>query len=252
VLILPLVVLTLFLLAPGTLDEKLHQAVRGLGAQRPAHSLIFDGRQLALETRMLGIYVGFAVAISVAWVGGASHRTGLPGGWVGALLTAGIVCMVLDGLNAWVFGLGGPAVYAPQSGLRLATGLLCGIGVAAYITPVVSAALWRERERRPLTATGREYVRTLAAVLVAGLVFWSGLGGATVLSALIVLSVVAGFWLVNTYIVVGAWVGLANADRWAELVPLATVGFLLAVLELVALAALRAWWEQVYGVSLPI
>jgi hypothetical protein len=245
-------VLVLFLLGPGTLDEKLHQAMRGLGAQRPAHSLIFDGRQLVLETRMLGIYVGFAVATVAAWTGGAVHRSGLPRGWIGALLTGGVLWMVLDGLNAWIFDLGGPAIYAPESSLRLATGLLCGLGVAAYIVPIVSSALWREHERLPLIATGPEYARALAAITLVGLAFRMGLGGATVLSALIVLSVVAGFWLVNTYIVVGAWVGVALADRWADLTPLATVGFVLVVLELAGLAVLRSWWEQAYGVALPI
>jgi uncharacterized membrane protein len=251
-LLLPLAVLLLFLLGPGTIDEKLKLAVRGLGAQRPAHSLIFDGHQLALETRMLGIYVGFALAITVAWVGGGRHRTGLPRGWIGALLTGGIIWMALDGLNAWVFGLGGPAAYPPDHRLRLATGLLCGLGLAAYLGPIVSSALWRELDPRPLVATAAEYARALTATAVVGLALWSGVGGATVLSALIVLCVVAGFWLVNTYVVVGAWVGVALADNWADLGPLATVGFVLVLLELAGLAALRSWWEQAYGVAWPV
>lgn len=250
--LLPLCTTVAFLIAPGALDDKLHAAMRGICAQRPAHSLIVDGRPLALEARMLGIYGGFALAVATAWAGGASRRCELPRGRIGVLLAGGILAMVADGLNAWTFDLGGPALYTPETVLRLTTGLLAGVGAASYVAPVLAYAFWRERDPRPLFATWAEYGRVLLVVATAGLAAWLGIGGATLWSVLAALSVVATYWLVNTYLAVGAWVGVARADRWTELGTLATVGFALTVVELAALAVLRSWLEGVYGVSWPV
>ncbi len=250
-LAVPAAALLALLLAPGSLDEKLRYALSGLGAQRPAHSLVVAGRPLPMEARMLGIYAGFTVAVAVAWIGGGSRRVRLPQGWIAALLALGIGLMIADGFNAWIYGRGGPALYPPQTGLRLATGLLCGLAVAGAIAPVINFALWRDRDPRPLFATGAELARAAIALGVTGVLFWAGLGGATFLSVLTLLCVVAGFWLVNTYIAVGAWVGLARAAGWSDLSGLAIAGFALTVLELAGLAALRAWLERSVGVIFP-
>jgi hypothetical protein len=243
-LLLPIVALSLFLLAPGTLDEKLSVALSGLSGQRLDHTIVIDGQPLAIEARMLGIYTGFAVATATAWLGGASRRGLLPRGPVGAVVTGGIVWMALDGLNAWIFGLGGPALYPPENDLRLWTGLLAGMGVAAYAYPAIGVALWKERDPRPLFATGPELLRAVIALSVAGLVIRSGVGGATVLSAFAALCVVAGGTLVNAYIATTAWLGTARAERWQDLRGLAAVGFVMAAMELAGLAALRAWGGQ--------
>jgi hypothetical protein len=101
-------------------------------------------------------------------------------------------------------------------------------------------------------ATGVELGRALLALALVGLVFWAGLGGPTILGVLALGGVFGGFWLVNTYFAVGAWVGLARAERWSDLAGLATAGFVLAALELTGLAALRAWLEQSAGLRFPM
>jgi hypothetical protein len=200
---------------------------------------------------MLGIYVGFAVAVAVAWLTGGARRSELPRGWILAALVGCIALMAADGLNAWFYDTGrGPAQYLPQSSLRLATGLLCGLGLAGFIAPGISLAFWREHDRRPVFANATELARAVLALAAVGLVIWSGAGGATLLSAAIVLAIVAAFWLVNTYIAIGAWVGLARAERWSDLGGYATVGFLLAVGELAGLALARSWLEG-YDIILP-
>jgi len=248
----PLVGIAMLILAPGTLDDKLRFVLSGLGAQRIGHSLVVEGRPLPIETRMLGIYVGFTVTVAAAWLGGGARRVRLPSGGIGALLMLGVGLMVADGLNAWMYGRGESALYEPQAGLRLATGLLCGLGVASAIAPVVSSSFWQHRELRPLFASGLELFRTLLVLAVVGLVFWAGVGGPTVLGMLALIGVFAGFWLVSTCLVVGAWVGLARAEHWTDLAGLATVGFVLATVELLGLAALRAWLEQSVGVVFPV
>ena len=248
----PLVGIAVLLLAPGSLDDKLRYTLSGLGAQRVGHSLIVDGKALPIEARMLGIYVGFSVAVAVAWLGGGSRRVRPPHGWVGVALALGVGLMAADGSNAWIYGKGGPALYEPQTGLRLATGLLCGLGVASAVAPVISVSFWQEREPRPLFASGREFGRALLVMGVVGLIFWSGVGGPTGLGLLTLIGVFTGFWLVSTYLAVGAWVGLARAEHWSDLAGFATVGFGLATIELLGLAALRVWLEQSVGVVFPV
>src|SRR5438045_288312 len=125
-LVVPLVAVVIFLIAPGATDAKLMAALRGVCAQRPDHAIGFGGGPVVLEARMLGIFLGFAVAVAGAWARGHWRRTELPSGLIGLVLLLGIGLMAVDGVNAALYDLRQPYLYVPRNELRLATGLWCG------------------------------------------------------------------------------------------------------------------------------
>lgn len=246
---LPLVAGVAFLALPAALDDKLMLAVRGVCAQRPNHGFLVDGAPLALEARMYGIFAGFGVAVAVPWLQGRWRRAELPRGATAAVLTLFVLGLLADGLNAVLFGVGGPHLYVPRNDLRLATGLLGGIGLAGYAAPVVSFVWWRQREPVPLYSSAADILWPLgAAALLAALVL-AGLPGRTALSAVAALAVIGSFWLVNTYVAVLLWRGNGAADTWGDLAGPSLFGFALVLGELAALGSLRSWMEVSFGIS---
>jgi uncharacterized membrane protein len=249
VVLLPVVAAALFLAAPGELEAKLALALRGVCAQRPEHALGFDGGPVVLEARMLGIFIGFAVAVAIGWLRGGVRRSELPRGWIGLILLLGIAAMAVDGVNAALYDLGLAHLYVPQNGLRLATGLLCGLGMAGFIAPVVSFVWWRRRVPVPLFASWTDLAWAASAVTVAGVVVGLSTLPAQLLGALALLAVFGSFWLVSTYVAVLAWEGPGRAESWPDLGAMAVVGFGLTIAELLAMSMLRTWMEGTLGVS---
>jgi uncharacterized membrane protein len=238
-----------FAALPGDLDHKLMLVLRGVCAQRPDHSFIVEGQPLALEARMYGIFVGFALSVATAWIGGRWRRSELTRGWLAAVLVLFIAVMGVDGVNAVLADLRAPHLYPPRNELRLATGLLCGVGLAGFIAPVVSFVFWREREPTPFFAGWTELAASVGVSGLAGVVVLSGMPGSVLLSAMAVAAVFASFWLINSYVAVLAWSGIGAAAHWLDLAPELIVGFVLTVGELAALAALRAWLETLLGIT---
>src|SRR5207253_7874363 len=105
-LALPVIVVAMFLLAPGYEDGRLIAVLRGICAQRPAHSIGGQAAPMALEARMYGIFAGFALTVAFVWLRGGWHRTRLPRGLQLAVVLAFVTAMTLDGLNALFFDLG--------------------------------------------------------------------------------------------------------------------------------------------------
>lgn len=238
-----------FFAAPGDLHERLMLALRGVCAQRPDHSFLFDGRPVALEARMFGIFVGFAMAVAVPWVAGRWRRSELPRGGIAAVLLLFVGALAVDGANAVAAGWFGAGLYAPRNDLRLATGLLGGIGVAAYVAPVVSFVFWRRRDPQPLVATWMDLAALLAAAGLAGVMLATGAPGALLLSIPAAAAVVSSLWLVSAYTWVVLWEGPGRAETWSDLAWPIGIGFILAMAELVGLALLRGWMENTIGVT---
>lgn len=246
---LPLVAGVAFLALPGALDDKLMLALRGVCAQRPDHGFLVEGAPLALEARMYGIFAGFGVGVGIPWLRGLWRRAELPRGAIAGVLSLFVLCLLADGVNALLFAAGGPHLYVPRNDLRLATGLLGGMGLAGYAAPVVSFVWWAERDPVPLYASWADIVWPLGvATLLAALVL-AGLPGRTALSAVAALAAIGSFWLVNTYVAVLLWRGSGAARTWGDLAGPSVFGFALALGELAALGVLRTWMEVSFGLS---
>jgi len=246
-LLIPLAIALVFVVAPWDLDAKLALALSGVCAQRPGHSFFVQGAPMALEARMLGIFAGFALTVAAAWLAGGWRRAELPRGLPAIAFALMIVALGVDGLNALLFDSGMPHLYSPSNELRLATGLLGGLALAALIAPVVSWAFWRQRQSVPLLASWPDVIRALVCLGAFGLVVISGAPGRPVLSLLALASAVGSFWFVNTYLSVILWQGAGDADDWGDLAWSGAVGFLLTAGELAGLAALRSWAETSFG-----
>jgi hypothetical protein len=242
-LVLPLAVVALFALSPGTLDEKLSQPLQGVSAQRPGHVIDVGGAPLPLEARMYGIFVGFAVAVASVWLRGGARRASLPHGLLAGLMLSFIVVMAVDGANALAFDVQAGALYEPRLDLRLGTGLLAGIATAAFVAPVVSLGLWRKTEPRPLFASWIDLVLALAIAGIVALGVLSDVGGHSVLSAIGGLAVLAGAWLVGAHVWVLLWHGVGQAERWSDLLDVEVAGLVIGVGLLALLAVLRTWTE---------
>jgi uncharacterized membrane protein len=238
-----------FLLAPLSLAEKLAALAAGVCAQRPDHSYFMGGVQLPLEARMGGIFAGFLVGVLFLFWAGREQAGLLPPPATQGLLLGFVALMGIDGLNALVYDLGGPALYRPQNALRLATGLLCGLAMALLAVPVLAAALWHDWDPEPSLASPVELAGPFCLLALVQVATMSGIPVLLFPVALLtLLGLLAAFAVGNSY----AWVLLSRregrASTWREALPPLLGGVLVAFYELLALGALRAWAEATLGV----
>jgi hypothetical protein len=97
---------------------------------------------------------------------GRWRAASFPPGRILAVLAGFIAAMGLDGLNALFFDLGWPHLYAPDLRLRLATGLLVGVAMAAILLPAFNGALWRDVSDQRSLANERELLAILVPQIV--------------------------------------------------------------------------------------
>ncbi len=235
-LALLLALLLVFTAAPWPPLLKMRAVGFGLDPQRPAHSFFLDGEMMPIEARKVGIYGGFALAVLwLAWRAPRAAALARVDGYVAALL--GITVMGLDGTNALLYDLGAPHLYAPRLDLRLGTGLLCGLGMAALLWPIWAQTVWRIPQG---VVNGGHFVvpLLLSALLLVGLTTGQGW-------LMLPVSLLGTFGLVAVVALMNG-VGLlvllrreAVADHAVDVLDVAALSAWLAVLELLALAAAR-------------
>lgn len=238
VLALAVAIGLVYLAAGGDAEERMALALRGVSAQRVDHSFVVDGRPLALEARMFGIFAGFALALALSALRGGWRRSELPRGKIAGLLVGFLVFLVVDGVNALLHDSWRISLYQPQNELRLATGLVAGLGLAGFAAPVVNFSFWRERDQLPPYRKWQELGLDLAVAGGLGVVVATGMLGSALLSGIGLLAVVLSFTFVNAYLWVLVGLG-GRAHHWSELAWPALAGAGLTILELSALAALR-------------
>lgn len=171
-----LVIVALLMLWPGPLLEKLVWLDSGVCPQRPAHSYFFEGQQMPLEARMVGIFAGFLLTFLGLWLVGRGRALQWPGRRLNIVLAGCILLMVFDGLNSTFRDLGWFTLYQPQNWLRVVTGAVSGVGMAGLLVPVVSMTVWRRGYLTPTFRRGWEIGVALAVVLLYALVVMSGWG----------------------------------------------------------------------------
>ncbi len=158
--------LVLAIVLPGGFLEKISWLNSGVCPQRPGHTYFFDGQQMPLEARMVGIFGGFLLTFLGLWLVGRGRALQWPGRKLGLLLGGLILIMVFDGLNSTFLDLGWPTLYQPQNWLRVVTGAISGVGMAGLLLPVVNMTLWRRGYLTPTFRRGREIVYALLPVLL--------------------------------------------------------------------------------------
>lgn len=249
--ILPLLVaalLGLFLLAPWPFALKAQAVLHGLCAQRPSHTLALGGQLLPFDARMTGIYGGFGVATLYLIARGRFRAFRLPSRPTLVVLAAFVGVMAIDGFNALLDDLGNP-VYPPDNRLRLFTGLLAGVALAAALCFLLSTTLWRRGEWEAPTVRGPGEAFGIAALGTPfALLALSGWGWLHVpLSLALLVSAVTAIAMLMTATVVLASGHDRRFDRMADAQVPAAIGVLAGVAFILLVAAGRYWLEREFG-----
>ena len=154
----------IFLLLPWSIEGKSLAVLHGLCAQQPGHSFYFGDGRLPFDARMTGIYGGFAVSSFYLLARRRWGHGGLPSWQVGAVLLLFVGALGVDGLNSTLLDMGLWHLYTPMNELRLATGLLTGLALTAFVWLLVGQVSLRQSERtlKPVIAG----MRDIGAILV--------------------------------------------------------------------------------------
>jgi hypothetical protein len=197
---------------------------------------------------MGGIFLGFLCAVGLMFALGRLRASQPPSGVLGLACWALIALTGLDGLNAFLSDGNLPHLYAPNTALRLLTGLGAGVGVGLMAVPVMAGVVWA----RPVVEASVEDPTELAGGLaLAGLVGALVLAGVGVLLWPVALAMLAGvvvaFGVANVYVIVLATGRVGQALSLADVRGALLSSLGLVLVELGALAALRSWLIASFG-----
>jgi uncharacterized membrane protein len=128
------------LLMPGDLKFKLDVMGFGVCHQIHTHSFTIGGHQLPLCARCTGIYLG-ALATLFLLTRLKKRAVRLPSGTAAGALALFFLVMVADGLNSTLQTFGAN-LWDSNNVLRLITGALAGIAVAACFYPFFNMTVW--------------------------------------------------------------------------------------------------------------
>src|SRR5258708_2149076 len=152
----------------------------GICPQRPGHSLYLGGQQMPIEARMAGMFAGFVIGAAYFAANRRLQAWRIPSGMTAVILVSFVALMGADGLNAFLFDLRLPHLYTPDLSLRLGTGLLTGLTMAAFVLPTFSSTVWQAgpdtspivNVRQLLIAVSCEAVYFVAASSGIGLLYY--------------------------------------------------------------------------------
>lgn len=244
------IILALLLLASGGPLDRADHVAYAVCHRIGERSFHFGGRQLPLCARCSGTYLGASVGLAVLLARGRGRASRLPETRFLAVLGLFVLLWAADGLNSylsWFPGL--PHLYEPSNLLRLATGALQGTALAVFLLPMFNLALWVQDAIAP------------AVVQTWGDMAWLLVGAGTVVG------LVGSEWPPLLYPLAlasgGAVVGLlgcvnimllavllrrdGQARCWQDVAALLAAGIALALIELTAVAALRAMLTEALG-----
>lgn len=229
-----------FAVQPAPLAGKLFAIAYGLDPQRPSHTYALGGALLPLEARKLGMFGGFLIVCLGLFAAGRLDAASFPTRRISVTLVAFIALMALDGTNALFFDLGWPHLYAPDLRLRLATGLLTGLAMAALLVPAANGSLWRDIRLIPSLASYGQLGGAL--VLCAGFFLLVDARPALLYYPIAVVGI-AGLLiemvLINLILVLTVTRRIALAVTWRDALAPLLLALLLVICELAAMSALR-------------
>jgi len=248
-----LAIILVYLLAPPhSLLDKADRAAYAVCHRIAARSFTFAGRPLPLCARCSGTYLGAVAGLIVIAARGRRRAARLPTPAILATLGIFLLAWAIDGFNSFLTFIPGlPHFYEPRNLLRLITGTLEGLAIAAVMLPMANLSIWASPEPRRSIGSWRDLGWMLvAAAAVIALVNseWSPLlYPLAILSELAILGLVG---LVNAMLVLIVMRREGRATRPREaLLPL-LLGVALAALELTAIGLARAALTERLGLPL--
>ncbi len=233
-----LLVVWLALTPPGLLGkaDAIGYAVCHRIAER---SFLLGDRAVPLCSRCSGMYLGALAGFLFQF--GLGRRGGLPARRIQILLGVFLLAFAVDGINSYLtFFPQAPNLYQPENGLRLLTGTLVGVGIAALLLPTFHQVVWRQVDERRALATFRQMLLLLpmAGVISASIASQNSL----IVYPMALLSIASLLTiLILAYTL--AWTLLLKRENtftsWKELQPLLLLGALTTLLQIGAIDAGR-------------
>jgi len=246
------IILVYLLASPHGLLDQADRTAYAVCHRIAARSFVFAGRPLPLCARCSGTYLGAMAGLVVIVARGRRRAARLPAPAILAALGVFLLAWAVDGINSFLTLIPGlPHLYEPRNLLRLITGTLEGLAIAAVILPVANLSLWANPEPRRSIGSWRDLGWMLvAAASVIALVNseWSPLlYPLAILSESAILGLIG---LVNAMLVLIVMRREGRAMRPREaLLPL-LLGVALAAIELTAIGLARAALTERLGLPL--
>lgn len=233
--------LVLLLAPPAGLLDKADRAAYAVCHRIPERSFLLAGRQLPLCARCSGTYLAALAGVGALIARRRSRAAVLPQGRWLAVLGLFLLVWAVDGVNSFLgFFAGAPQLYPPNNTLRLITGALEGLAIAAFLLPVLNLALWAKTSpESPVLGVG-----DLVALLVAGATV-VGLVSSDVPALLYPLALLSGaavmvlLGALNTVLALILLRREGRARRWSDVLTPGLLGLALALIELAVIGAAR-------------
>jgi uncharacterized membrane protein len=207
-----------------------------------ARSFSVGDRQTPLCARCSGMYLG--ALLGMVYQLRFGRKAGMPPIKITAVLALFLIAFGFDGANSYLqFFPGAPSAYDPQNWLRLITGTGIGLGIAAFLYPVLQQTFWRRYDNSPALASWRQFLPLLALAVILVLAVLSNIP--LLLYPLALLSGFSVFMLLSlVYALV--WIMIMKRDNsygaFGELWLPITAGFLTALVQIAIFNAVRFWF----------
>jgi len=241
-----LVISGIIVVSPGGLLDQADHVGYAVCHQILERTYFFGDRPLPLCARCSGQYL--AALGGLLWLAAAGRiRAGqLPRRPIIVMLLVFLVIWGIDGLNSYLtFFPGLPHLYEPSNLLRLATGTLEGMTLAALLTPFFNITVWRHPLPQPTLRGGQDLLgwMFMSAMVVAAVQSgWPPL--LYPIALLSVLGVLVLLTMVNSMIVALALRRDGAAETWWEATLVIMPGLALALLEILLLNLIRSAISQ--------
>ena len=248
-----LAILLFYLLAPPhSLLDKADRAAYAVCHRIPARSFAFAGRPLPLCARCSGTYLGAVAGLIALTACGRRRASRLPVPAILAVLGVFLLAWAIDGFNSFLTLIPGlPYLYEPGNLLRLVTGTLQGLVIAAVLLPMANLTLWADPDPRRSIGSWRDLGWLLVAAAAVIALVSSGwpplLYPLAILSELAILGLVG---LVNTMFVLMLMHREGKATRARDVLFPLLLGLALAAVELTAIGLARAALTERLGLPL--
>lgn len=237
---------------PHNLLDKADHATFAVCHRIPERSFAFAGRPLPLCARCSGTYLGALAGLIVLAGRGRARASGLPDRPRLAVLTLFLAAWAIDGTNSFLeFFAGAPHLYEPDNVLRLITGTLAGLVIAAFMVPVLNLSLWATPHlERSVNSWADVAWLLIGGGIVIGLVIseWAPLLYPLALMSGVTVAVLLG--LVNAMLAIILLHREGCATHWRHIVLPLLLGLALAISELMLIGLGRAALTEYFG--LPI
>jgi len=245
-----LVLLAMLVFLPeGSVLDRLRWLDSGICAQLPTHSFYPGGERLPLCARNTGIYLGFIVTLITLYSTGRGRAQRIPPWPMVTLLACGFVALAIDGLNSFALDLGLPHLYQPHNLLRLATGLLTGLALAALALPILNQLFWRTYNEERSIPSWRTLLLYIPSLILCFFAVASQNGFALYpLALLSTAGILTALSSVNLIFIVVMSKRNETFERFQQVLPFFGFALLFAIGEMLVLAQLKLALLQALGV----